>query len=98
MNLTKVFFWWTFIWKLDDVAVVEGYQHRPVIYAWFNVDIKYNAASHPYLSAQTYLFSHIVLRYSNGIFRYFKNSMIPILCAAVVAESCFLFSEKWVNT
>ena len=56
-----------------------------ILYACTKIGSKYNDVAHLCLSAQQSEFSNIVLRSANSIFRSFKNSMVCLLCEAVVS-------------
>ena len=61
---------------------------------WDKTDMRYSAEAHQYCSAQPSVFTHIVINADVSTFG-FLNSLIKYLtCAVVVAESCFLSSEK----
>ena len=60
------------------------------LYACANIDNKYNLISYLYWSAQPYVFSHIVSRYTKQVFMFCNISIICLMCVDVVAESCLL--------
>ena len=63
-----------------------------------NIDISYNALANLYCLAQESVFSHIILNVLYILLRCFKNSIMPLFCAIVVAEYCLLLSEKMNET
>ena len=58
---------------------------------WDKTYMMYSAEGRLYCSAQPLVFSHIKLNFDIG---FFNNSIKWLLCAVVVAASCFLLSDK----
>ena len=58
------------------------------------IDSKYNESTPMYWSAQAPLFSQIVLRPTKQSFLFCNISIMSLMCADVVEESCLLLSEK----
>ena len=60
---------------------------------WYITDIRYSAKAQLYLSSQPSVFYHILLN-DDVIFFPFNSSIKRLMCAVVVAEYCFLPSNK----
>ena len=57
-------------------------------------DIRYSAEAHMYCLSHPSVFSHIVLNDVVNMFLFLSNEINALLCAVVVAASCFLLSDK----
>ena len=81
----------------NQLFAMTSFTYNSINYNWVTLGqnyIRYSAEARIYCSAQPSLFPHIVLNVDVSTFCYFNSSIKRLMCAVVVAASCFLSSDK----